>query len=71
MDIYFLKIVKKKLWGGNFNFNKLNIFLLKVFFYRDCCKVLVCCVLKVCKKVLFLINWIRVFIIIIIIRFFK
>lgn len=61
----------KKPWGGNLNLNKSNILLLKAFSYRDCCKVLVCCVSKVCKKDLPLTNWIREFIIIIIIRLFK
>lgn len=71
MDIYLKKRVKKP-WGGNLNLNKSNILLLKAFSYRDCCKVLVCCVSKVCKKALPLTNWIlRVFIIIIIIRLFK
>lgn len=70
MDIYFKKRVKKP-WGGNLNLNKSNILLLKAFSYRDCCKVLVCCVSKVCKKALPLTNWIRVFILIIIIRLFK
>lgn len=70
MDIYFKKRVKKP-WRGNLNLNKSNILLLKAFSYRDCCKVLVCCVSKVCKKALPLTNWIREFIIIIIIRLFK
>lgn len=70
MDIYFKKRVKKP-WRGNLNLNKSNILLLKAFSYRDCCKVLVCCVSKVCKKDLPLTNWIREFIFIIIIRLFK
>lgn len=67
----FFKNSEKRPWGGNLNLNKSNILLLKAFSYRDCCKVLVCCVSKVCKKALPLTNWIRVFIIIIIIRLFK